>query len=108
MTTRDMIAAVEREVLGWSGVSVAPGRFQSTLFTVGRREIGHIHQDGIADFPFPRLLRDDLLPAGRVVPHRVGAAGYVSFALRQEEDVAAAIALFRINYDRASAASEAA
>ena len=33
----------------WDGVETGPGRFGSVRFTVGRRELGHLHGDRIAD-----------------------------------------------------------
>lgn len=102
----ELRAEIERELLSWPGVSTEPGRFHSTVYRIGRRELGHIHGNGMADFPFPRTIRDELLAAGQVQPHHFGAAGYVSFDIRQASDVAAAVALFRLNYDRTPATPE--
>ena len=101
----DLLTQIEREVLSWPGVSAEPGRFHSTVYKIGRRELGHVHGNGVADFPFPRAIREDLLTTGRVRPHHVGVPGYVSYRVRQPADVTAAVALFRMNYDR-SAGSE--
>jgi hypothetical protein len=95
-----LLDRLDREVLAWPGVSTERGRFQSTVYKIGRRELGHVHGNGVADFPFPRAVRDELLAAGRVQPHHVGAPGYVSYRILQPADVAAAVALFRLNYER--------
>ena len=103
--TDHLLIQLDREVLAWPGVSTEPGRFRSTVYKLGRRELGHVHDNGVADFPFPRAIRDELLAAGRVEPHHVGVPGYVSYRIRRTEDVGAAVALFRMNYDRGSAAA---
>ena len=98
---RDAIAA---ELSHWPGVSAHPHRFGGTEFVYGdRREIGHIHGDQLVDIPFPTRLRDELVAAGRAQPHHIlPDTGWVSFYLRRPEDVAGAIALFRLSYDVAA------
>jgi hypothetical protein len=45
--------AIERERRSWPGVTVAPHRFGGIAFRIGRRELGHLHGDRLADLPFP-------------------------------------------------------
>jgi hypothetical protein len=99
--SEEPLAAIEREVLTWPGVSKEAGRFNSVSFTVGRREIGHVHRNGVADLPFPRTTYDELIASGRARPHQAGVAGVVSVWLNTPADIEEAIALFRMNYDRA-------
>jgi hypothetical protein len=92
---------IEREVASWPGVSVRPHRFGGVEFRVGRRELGHLHGSRLADLPFPTRIREQLVAAGRAEPHHVlPHSGWVSFWIRGKEDAAAAVALFRLNYDR--------
>jgi hypothetical protein len=98
--------AVEREVLRWPGVSSEPGRFGATSFRYGKREIGHIHRDRIADLPVTTQMREDLLSQGRARPHRAGVKGYISYPLENEEDVSAVLEILGRNYDRAKDAAE--
>src|SRR5438093_3590193 len=92
---------IEREVASWPGVSVEPHRFGGVEFKVGRRELGHLHGDRLADLPFPVKVRDQLVAAGRARRHHVlPQSGWVSFHIRGADDAAAAIELFRLNYDR--------
>lgn len=92
---------VIREVTSWEGVTVAEHRFGGNEFRVGRRELGHLHAI-IADLPFPRRWRDELIAAGRARPHHVlPDSGWVTVPLRTADDAANVIALFRYNYDRA-------
>jgi hypothetical protein len=102
MSVRDTIRA---EVLGWPGVTERPHRFGGVEFTLGTRELGHLHGDRLADLPFPRTIRDALIAAGRARPHHVlPESGWVTYDIRSEDDVPGAIALFRLSYERAQAA----
>jgi Family of unknown function (DUF5519) len=49
----------------------------------------------------PVRLRRDLVAAGRAEPHRTQPhSGWISFRMRSEHDVPAAVELFRLNYER--------
>jgi hypothetical protein len=74
-------------------------------FTVGRREIGHLHGDRVLHIGFPKAVWHELHDQGRIDYHPVfpGRPGYASRAIRGEEDVRDVIALLRLNYDRAVA-----
>jgi luciferase-like monooxygenase len=91
------------EVASWPGVTAGAGSRGEFSFKVGRREIGHIHGDWVAHFGFPKDVWQELYDAGRIDYHPVfpGKPGYASRAIRSEEDVRDAIALLRLNYDRA-------
>jgi hypothetical protein len=94
-------AAVQDQVAGWPGVTAVPHRFGGVEFRLGRVELGHIHGDVLADLPFPRSLRDELIAAGRASPHHVlPESGWVSRRIRGADEVAEVVALFRLNYDR--------
>lgn len=94
-------AAVHREVTGWPGVTALPHRFGGVEFRLGRVELGHIHGDALADLPFPRALRDELVAAGRASPHHVlPESGWVSRRIRGADEVEEVVALFRLNYER--------
>jgi hypothetical protein len=96
----ELVAMVAREVLSWPGVRSEPGRFASTAFLYGRREVGHVHRNGVADLIVPRSVYDELIASGRAEPHQAGVAGVVSYYLRGPADVPGAVALFRMNYER--------
>jgi hypothetical protein len=101
-----LLTMVEREVLSWPGVTSEPGRFGATSFRYGKREIGHIHHDQIADLPITSEMREDILARGRARPHRAGVKGYISYPLEDQEDVSAVLEILAQNYDRANAAAE--
>jgi len=93
---------ITREVTSWPGVSAGPGSRGEFAFTVGGREIGHLHGDHAAHFGFPRDVGAQLREAGRVGPHPVNPYSTKMAARRieGEDDVAEVIALMRLNYDR--------
>ncbi len=106
----ELLSAVEREVLGWPGVRkeqrwTAVTDSDVAIYWVGRRQIGHVHDDGVADLQFPRAVHDGLIAAGRAEPHRGGFAAVVSAPLRTPDDVPNVVNLFRMSYDRVSGAA---
>ena len=100
------LLTIEREVLTWPGVTSEPGRFGATSFRYGKREIGHVHRDRVADLPVTREMREDILARGRARPHRAGVKGYISHPVEDQEDVSAVVEILGRNYERAKAAAE--
>ena len=81
-------------------VEARPHRFGGTEFRIGRREIGHIHGDYLVDIPFPKKVRDEIVANGLAQPHHVmPETGWVSFYLREEDDVEKAIELLKRSYE---------
>jgi hypothetical protein len=96
-----LAARLEREVGSWDGVTVSPHRYGGIEFRVGRRELGHLHGDRLADLPFPIAIRRQLVAAGRAETHHIlPDSGWVSVRLRRDADTDNVIALFRMNYER--------
>jgi hypothetical protein len=92
--------AVRRVVGSWPGVTTHRHRFGGIEFRLERRELGHLHET-IADLPFPRRVRDELVAEGRARPHHVlPESGWVTVPMRTASDVENVIELFRRNYDR--------
>ena len=102
----ELLSEVEREVLIWPGTTSEPGRFGSVAFRFGKREIGHVHRDRIADLPVTLEAREDLLTKGKARPHRAGSKGYISYPIENPEDVSSVLEILGWNYDRAKAAAE--
>lgn len=104
----ELLKMIEREVLGWPGVwrkrdEHGSGRVGVTGYRLDRRRIGHVHDDGHADFSFPREVRDELIRSGRATLHPAfpDSRTTASYQIRTPEDVPGAIELFRMSYDRA-------
>lgn len=95
--------AAIREVSSWEGVTVHEHRFGGIEFRIGRRELGHMHT-AFADLPFPRRLRDRLITDGRARPHHIlPDSGWVTTPMRTPAEIANAVKLFRLSYERATA-----
>jgi hypothetical protein len=93
---------ITEEVTSWPGVEAGFGRRGEYGFTVGRRELGHLHGDYAAHFSFPKEVWAELSEQGRIVPHPVfpGRIGPAARGIHDEADVLDVIALMRLNYDR--------
>ena len=91
---------ITQTLVSWDGVSTAPHRFGGVEYRLGTRELGHIHGDHLLDIPFPKKVRDEIVGAGLAEPHHIlPDTGWVSFYLRQEDDVQNAIALLHRSYE---------
>jgi hypothetical protein len=90
---------ITKEVTAWEGVTAHPHRFGGVEYVIGKREIGHIHGDELVDIPFPKKVRDAIVQEKRAQPHHVlPESGWVSFYIRQPEDVERAIVLLAESY----------
>jgi hypothetical protein len=97
--------AILKAVSSWPGVTVTAHRFGGTEYRYGKKEMGHVHGDRLADLPLPRRLHDELIAAGRAQPHHVlPESGWVSVWIDGPEDAASVIELFRMQYERYAAA----
>jgi hypothetical protein len=96
-----ILEKINKEILSWRGVTTGQHRFGGTEFRVGKREMGHIHGDKLADLPFPMQVRNQLIESGRALPHHIlPESGWVSKWIRNEEDVSEVVELFRMQYKR--------
>jgi hypothetical protein len=92
---------IREAVASWPGVEAADHRFGGIEYRLGRKELGHVHGDRLADLPLPRRLRDEVIAAGRAKPHHVlPESGWVSCWMTGPEDAAGVIELFRAQYER--------
>ena len=96
-----------KQVVGsWAGVESFPHRFGGIEYRYGKKEMGHVHGDRLADLPMPRRLHDELIAAGRARPHHVlPETGWVSVFIEGPDDVEGVIDLFRIQYERYTGAT---
>src|SRR5262249_53542389 len=102
----DVATRIAQTVGSWPGVTVEPHRFGGLEFRVGRRELGHLHGNRLADLPFPVKVRDQLIAAGKAERHHfLPNSGWVSRRVRGVEDVGDVVELFRLNYERPWSAS---
>lgn len=106
MVDEDMPGAARKiteQVTGWDGVTTRSHRYGGVEFRLGRVELGHIHGEHLADLPFPKATRDELISSGRAEPHHVlPDTGWVSRRIGSDADVEDVIDLFLLNYRRVS------
>jgi hypothetical protein len=93
---------ITEEVTSWPGVEAGPGSRGEFGFTVGRRQIGHLHGDRAAHFTFPKEVGAELRRQGRIGPHPVAPdkPAWGARRIETEADVRDVIELLRLNYDR--------
>jgi Family of unknown function (DUF5519) len=93
---------ITKEVTSWPGVTAGTGRRGEFAFTVGRKEIGHLHGDSSAHFFFPKPIWRELRDQGRIDEHPVfpGRQGPAARRIEDDGDVRDVIELLRLNYDR--------
>jgi len=92
---------IRDEVTSWPGVEALPHRFGGIEYRYGRKEMGHVHGDRLADLPLPRRLHDEVIADGRAQAHHVlPQTGWVSCWMAGVEDVPGVIELFRTQYER--------
>ena len=103
MAVQNARKRIVEDVTKWEGVVARPHRFGGTEFTLGKRELGHIHEDYQADIVFPMAVRDRLITEGRAEPHHIlPQSGWITFRFRRDADVELAVELFRLSYELAS------
>jgi hypothetical protein len=106
----ELVDAMVEEVSSWEGVELATEpRFGGPMFQVGRRQLGHLHDAGergaFADIPLPRAVRDRLIEEGRARPHSaMPDSGWLTVPVRTADDLAGAVDVFRLAYERARSA----
>jgi hypothetical protein len=93
---------ITAEVTSWPGVEAGIGRRGEFGFTVGRRQLGHLHGDHVAHFGFPKEVGARLRQEGRVGPHPVAPSkpAWAARRIETEADVQDVIELIRLNYER--------
>lgn len=106
MTTQIQSAGeqITEQVTSWPGVrGEGPGERGEFAFMLGRRELGHLHGDGVLHAGFPRSVWHELFEQGRIDYHPVfpGKPGYAARRIETRADARDVIALLRLNYDRA-------
>lgn len=95
------LGSLEYRISRWPGISARPHRFGGREFCLGRLEVGHVHEDGAVEIPFPRAMRDQLLVEGLAEQHRwLPNSGWITFRAAGLQDVDHALFLLRLSYLR--------
>src|SRR5215831_12772467 len=96
----NILDTIKKELLSWPCVTTEPRRFGGMEFQVNKREMGHMHDDRVADLPFSMDVRNKLVNSGRVSAHHfLPQSGWVSYWIKGEQDIPNVIELFKMRYD---------
>ncbi len=96
----ELLMMLEREVFGcriskatYRGVPGQDGFWvpSFTVYRLGRRQIGHIHDTGVAKLTFPRKIHDELISDSRAKPHGAKFPDVVSYHIWEPDDMLRAI-----------------
>ena len=91
------MSTIESTVRKWPGMRVGVHRLGGIGFFFRGRESSHIHGNGLLDCFVGRTNRDSLIESGRALPHHVfPRSGWISFWIRDENDIRSALELIRI------------
>ncbi|MFC3366152.1 luciferase family protein [Pedobacter fastidiosus] len=97
----EWLDTLEEEVLRWESINISLHKFGGTQFNFNKREIGHVHSNGILDILFSQEIKADLIRSGKAEEHHVfKKSGWISFYIQNEDDVKLAMALLRKSYLR--------
>lgn len=92
---------LQETVAAWTGVTLHVHRFGGTGFRLGRRELGHVHGNGLLDVFVGRETQRQLVSAGRALPHHVFPdSAWVSFWIKDERNLTEAEALLGLALKR--------
>ncbi|MFC4449442.1 luciferase family protein [Halorussus aquaticus] len=94
-----LVDRIIEEVAAWPHVNTEEHRFEGREFTLGPREVGHVHRWGIVDVPFIERLREALVEEGKTGEHHVvPESGWTTHYVEDEDDVDQCVWLFRLSY----------
>jgi len=94
-----LVDRIIEEVAAWPHVTTNKHRFEGREFTLGPREVGHVHRWGIVDVPFTERLREQLIEEGKTGEHHVvPESGWTTRYIEDESDVDRATWLLRLSY----------
>lgn len=97
----DQMKKLTDEISKWPHILAHPHRFGGREFRLGSAEVGHVHEGGVVDIPFPRAIRDILIAQGLASEHHwVPDSGWITFQIRNEHDLKHAVWLLRLSYVR--------
>lgn len=97
----DYIDDIETEVLLWDNTNAHLHKFGGIQFDVNKKEIGHIHSNGILDILFSREIKAQLIKEGKAKEHHTFPnSGWITFYIKTREDKTIAIELLKYSYSR--------
>ncbi len=97
----DAFDRIEGEVLSWKGATISIHKYGGMQFNVHKKEIGHLHSNGLLDVLYSRKIKKMMMEEGRISNHHLfKKSGWISFYIVRPEDEAYAIKLLMLSYSR--------
>lgn len=91
---------IQEELKDWKGVSIHDHKYGGIQFNYGKKELGHIHGNGLLDVLFNLEIKKELVAKGKAKEHHIFKnSGWVSFYVRSIDDKANALYLLKRSYD---------
>jgi hypothetical protein len=98
LSKQNTLADLESQILAWPGISKHPHSYGGTEFRFGSAELGHLHDGGTMDIPFPKVVHDEILTQGLAEEHRWAPdSGWTTFRIRNADDIEYARWLMRLS-----------
>ena len=95
----DLMDEIETEVLSWTNTSLHIHKYGGIQFNLGKKELGHIHGNGLLDILFSRKIKSQLLQEGKVKEHHTFKnSGWITFHIQNVDDKRIAIDLLKYAY----------
>ncbi len=98
---KELHQELRQRILGLSGVTERPNLgIHEEAFFVGSTMFMHIHGHGHCDIRLAKSDQARVLAEGKARPHRwAPEKGYVTFIVRDQEDLEPAMELIRVSHD---------
>jgi hypothetical protein len=91
---------IEEEVLSWQKTKSGFHKYGGIQFDTGKKEIGHIHSNGLLDILFSKEIKERLIAENKVIEHHIFKnSGWISFFIRTKQDKNAALELLKYSYE---------
>ena len=95
----DYIDDIELQLLLWEGVNIGLHKYGGIQFNYNKREIGHIHGNGLLDMLLSSKLKQQLMQEGKIFDHHVFKhTGWISFYIKTQADRDYALRLLKLGY----------
>lgn len=92
---------IENRVAAWNDVTLRVHKFGGIQFNYKKKEIGHIHSNGILDILFSIKTKKYLIQQGHALEHHLfKKSGWVTFYIHSEGDIEKAIWLLKLSYSK--------
>lgn len=96
-----ILDSIEETVLSWENVHLSPHKLGGRQFNYGKKEIGHMHGNGLVDIHLDRRTKTGLISKGVVENHHIlKKSGWVSIYVKNSEDAVKVISVLKIAWLR--------